>query len=186
MERKFQDGINQKGLLNTRVPLTFKRTDAGILSLRKLAVQTSAICVTLLKCHIITPDNDWWCILSWLEKRNKMTRLRRDLFIVLVRGEIWKPSQRTQANLCSEIRVKKRGKGCWDKEIFVFPLAGADGMEHFTAHNKPFYCTRAWHKQMCLFWSNVVFPGVWGEDPYMDVISVWRGKHEECQASPRW
>lgn len=106
------------------MPLTFKRTDAGISSLRKLTVRTSAICMTLLKCHFITPDNNWWCILSWLEKINKTTGPRRDLFIVLVRGEIWTPSQRTQANLCSETRMKKRGKGCWDKETLVFAACG--------------------------------------------------------------
>lgn len=114
-----QDKSNR--LLNTWVPFTFKRTGAGILSLRKLTVWTSAIRMTLLKCHIITPANNWWCVLSWLEKINKTTRLRRDLFFVLVRGEIWKAGQRIQANLCSETLTQKRGKGCEDKEIFVFP-----------------------------------------------------------------
>lgn len=38
---------------------------------------------------------------------------------------------------------------------------------------------------MCLFRSNIVFPGVQGEDPYMDVTSVWRRKCEECQAGPQ-
>lgn len=127
-EKKVPGWDKSNRLFNTGAPLTLKRTDAGIWSLRKLTVWTSAICMTFLKCHIITPDNNWWCALSWLEKINKTTRLRRDLFIVLVRGEIWKSSQRIQANLCSDIRMKKRGKGCWDKEIFVFPFAEADGV----------------------------------------------------------
>lgn len=40
---------------------------------------------------------------------------------MLLRGEIWKASQRTQADLCSDTGMKESGKDCWDKEIFVFP-----------------------------------------------------------------
>lgn len=87
----------------------------------KLTEWTSTISMTLFKCRFITPDHNHWCVLSWVEKINKTFRLRRGLFFVLFQEEIWKPSQRIQADLCSDTGMKESGKGCWDKEIFVFP-----------------------------------------------------------------